>query len=165
MGHIIETQRGEGAAAGAGEGDGPAPADAVADITPEEIGDHVGGEHDAEDLKPLLEREADDVDEEDGQEDEESELGCGGDGGYDSAQSDLGVPPHDGHAGEQELERVFSGGGKRGRAMTFMHAEERDEPADGNQGNGDPERLVGAEKRHGEAGQQGAQRGQAAGAG
>jgi len=69
-GYVKQPEGGDSAATGPDKGDGPTPAYLVSDVTPEEIGDHVGGEHDAENLKPLLEREADYLDEEDGQKDQ-----------------------------------------------------------------------------------------------
>jgi hypothetical protein len=78
------------------------------------------------------------VDEEDGQKDKESKFGCGGDGGHNTTQSDLGVPPNDRYTGEKDSELVFSGSGKRSGPVTFIHAEEHDQTAQGNQGNGDP---------------------------
>jgi hypothetical protein len=66
----------------------------ITDPAPKEVGDNVGGEHDAENLKPLLEGEADHSSEENGKEDKKAELGRGGNGGHNSTKSYLRVNRH-----------------------------------------------------------------------
>ena len=106
--HIIEPQGRDSATAGAGEGDGATPSDLVAHPAPEEIGNHVGGEHDAENLEPLLQRESDYVDEENGQKDQKAKLrGCS-DGCDDSAQSDFRVFPYDRYAGKEKRQVMIA---------------------------------------------------------
>jgi len=66
----------------------------------------------------------------------------------------LGCLTHNGDAGEQKLERVLSGSGKRSGAVFFFDEQQGNEAACGNQYDRCPKSFIGADKRNEETGEQ-----------
>ena len=164
IGDVEHAQWGERAAASADDTHRGAPADAVAHPAPDEIEDDVGCEHDREDAQPLLQREADRVDVEDGQKQQKAELRGRGDHSDQSTETDPGLCPDDGYAGEQHGKRMAGAVDLQAlKPALLLNAKQCDQSADDYKNRGNPQRSIAAIARYAEAGQQRAERREAAG--